>query len=303
MNLAPLVAALVGVQVGAAMVATRFVVDESGPATLAMIRYAIGALCLLPLLRWRRHPHGLGPFSFARRDLLPIAGLGIVQFGLLIALLNVGLAYIPAARAALLFSAFPLLTMIVAAALGRERLSLAKTAGVLLTILGVGFALGDKVFEGGDADHWLGEAAVLLAALCGAVCSVLYRPYLQRYPTLPVGAFAMLASVGFLALLAAAEGAFGGWGGYSAGGWGAVVFIGLSSGVGYAGWLWALRQASPTRVSIFLGLSPVAAALFGALLLAEPVTWPLLAGLAAVLAGLWLAHRPQPTGMPKALVK
>ncbi|WP_374466896.1 EamA family transporter, partial [Ferrovibrio sp.] len=61
-----LAAASVGVQVGAAMVATRFVVGESGPATLAMFRYAIGALCLLPVLWWQKQP-----MQFVRRDILP----------------------------------------------------------------------------------------------------------------------------------------------------------------------------------------------------------------------------------------
>lgn len=283
-----LAAASVGIQVGAAMVATRFVVAESGPATLAMFRYLIGALCLLPVLWWQKQP-----MRFARRDILPIAGLGIIQFGLLIALLNFGLSLIPAARAALLFASFPLLTMIVAALLGRERLTLNKSIGVLLTMLGVALALGEKLFDPASGTGLFGEAAVLLAALCGAVCSVLYRPYLQRYPTLPVGAFAMLASVGFLLLLSIPEGLFADWRGYSAQGWAAVLFIGVSSGIFYAVWLWALRHASPTRVTIFLGLSPVTAGLFGALFLAEPLTLPLLAGLVVLLLGLWLAHRPE----------
>lgn len=288
MNPAILAAAAVGVQVGAAMVATRFIVDESGPATLAMLRYAIGALCLLPLLHWQRQP-----MRFARRDILPIAVLGIVQFGILIALLNWGLAHIPAARAALIFAAFPLLTMIAAALLGHERLTVGKSTGVLLTIAGVAVALGEKLFDAAPAAHWLGEAAVLLAALCGAICSVLCRPYLQRYPTLPVGAFAMIASVGFLFLLALPEGLLTTWQGYSPLGWTVVVFIGISSGIGYFGWLWALRHASPTRVTVFLGLSPVTAALLGALLLDEVLTLPLLAGLLLLLAGLWLALRPE----------
>ncbi|MFN4163336.1 MAG: DMT family transporter [Ferrovibrio sp.] len=283
-----LAAASVGIQVGAAMVATRFVVAESGPATLAMFRYLIGALCLLPVLWWQKQP-----MRFARRDILPIAGLGVIQFGLLIALLNFGLSLIPAARAALLFASFPLLTMIVAALLGRERLTLNKSIGVLLTMLGVALALGEKLFDPASGTGLFGEAAVLLAALCGAVCSVLYRPYLQRYPTLPVGAFAMLASVGFLLLLSIPEGLFADWRGYSAQGWAAVLFIGVSSGIFYAVWLWALRHASPTRVTIFLGLSPVTAGLFGALFLAEPLTLPLLAGLVVLLLGLWLAHRPE----------
>src|SRR5947207_933744 len=76
---------------------------------------------------------------------------------------------------------------------------------VLLTIAGVGFALGDRAAAGAA---WIGDAAVFASALVGAICSVLYRPYLQRYPALPVSAFAMLASVLFLAVLAAGEGFF-----------------------------------------------------------------------------------------------
>lgn len=282
------VSAAVGVQVGLALVATRYAVNESGPATLAMFRYAIGAACLLPVMMHLRMP-----MRFSLRDALPIGIFGILQFGILIVLLNYGLRHITAARAALLFASFPLMTMIIAALLGREKLTLPKTIGVLLTILGVGITLGEKIFDTGAGDNLLGEGAVLLGAFLGALCSVLFKPYLQRYPTLSIGAYSMLASVAFLVFLALWEGAFTGWSGYSASGWLAVVFIGLSSGIGYYGWLWALRHAPPTQVTVFLGLSPITAAVVGALLLAEPLSGPLLAGMAVVLAGLWLALRPQ----------
>jgi drug/metabolite transporter (DMT)-like permease len=268
------------------MVATRVVVHDIGPASLALLRYAIGFCCLLPpvLLSAR--------VRFARRDLLPIALLGITQFGILIALLNYGLAFIPSARAALIFATLPLLTMLLSAALGRERLTLVKSAGVLLTIAGVGFALGEKALErGGGAQEWLGELAVFASALSGAVCSVLYRPYLRRYPTLPVSAFAMLASVAFLALLATREGFFGGLPHFTGVGWLAVLFIGVNSGVGYFLWLWALNHAPATQVTVFLSLSPVTAAVLGTMFLAEPVSAGALLALACVAAGLWLAHR------------
>ena len=282
---AALAAALAGIQVGAAIVATRVVVAELGPASLALLRYAIGFCCLLPAALIA------GRACFAPRDLVPIAVLGIVQFGVVVALLNVGLRHVSAARAALIFASFPLITMLFAAALGREQLSPAKSAGVALTIIGVALALGDKALGASPANAWLGEAAVLASAASGAVCSVLYRPYLHRYPTLSVGAFAMLASVGFLAVLAAGEGFFDAWPSLALGGWSAVVFIGLSSGVGYWLWLWALGHASPTRVTVFLALSPITAAALGALLLGEGLSTALLAGLALVVAGLWLAHR------------
>ena len=279
-------AAATGVLVGSAMVATRFVVDQTGPASLALLRYAIGFCCLLTVILL-----SAGRTRFARRDLLPIALLGIAQFGILIALLNYGLRFIPSGRAALIFATFPLLTMVLAAALGHERLTVPKILGVLLTIAGVGVALGEKAIQGGGVHHWVGELAVFASALCGAVCSVLYRPYLRRYPALPVSAFAMLASVGFLAILAAGEGFFASMPHFTQGGWLAVAFIGVNSGVGYYLWLWALGHAPATQVTVFLALSPITAAWLGALLLAEKISTLSLLGLALVALGLWLAHR------------
>jgi len=282
-------AAATGVQVGSAMVATRFVVDQTGPASLALLRYAIGVLVLLPAVLVGARPR------FAARDLAPIAALGIVQFGVLIALLNYGLRFVPSARAALIFATVPLLTMILAVALGHERLGVAKAAGVLLTIAGVAMALGEKSLgRGGEPSGWLGEAAVFGSALSAAACSVLYRPYVRRYPTVPVSAFAMLSSVAFLSLLAAREGFFAGWPRFTAGGWAAVVFIGFGSGIGYFLWLWALGHAPATQVTVFLALSPFTAAVLGALLLAESVTLPATLGLLCVTLGLWLAHRGEP---------
>src|SRR5439155_1602712 len=154
------------------------------------------------------------------------------------------------------------------AALTRRALATAAAAatGVLLTIAGVALALGEKAFRHGDPHGWLGEAAAFGAAVSGAVCSVLYRPYVRRYPTVPVSALAMVAAVAFLAALAAREGFFAGWPHLTGGGWAAVLFIGVSSGVGYFLWLWALGHAPATEVTVFLALSPFTAALLGALL-------------------------------------
>ena len=279
-----LAAAATGILVGSAIVATRFVIDQTSPASLALLRYSIGFCFLAPpaLLSGRA--------GFARRDLGPICLLGITQFGILVALLNHALKFIPSSRAALIFASMPLLTMILAAALGRERLTRAKAVGVLLTIVGVGLALGQKaIVPGGVEQGWIGELLVLASALCGAICSVLYRPYLKKYPTLPISAVAMLASVFFLAFLAAGEGFFGSWPRFTPGGWMAVLFIGANSGAGYFLWLWALNHTTPTKVTVFLALSPLSAAGLGALCLAESISAGFLLGLFGVVLGLWLA--------------
>jgi drug/metabolite transporter (DMT)-like permease len=291
-TLALAAAAVTGVQVGAALVASRFVIHDIGPASLAFLRYAIAVLCLAPFVI------AGGRVRFALRDLLAVMGLGIVQFGVLIALLNLGLQFISSSRAALLFSTFPLMTMIIAALLGRERLTGAKTTGVMLTIVGVAVALGEGLMISNGSSDILGALLVLTAALCGAVSSVLYRPYLSRYPTLPIGAWAMIASVVFLAGPAGLEGLFTEGTRLDQRGWIVVLLIGLSSGIGYVLWLWALKHTTPTRVTVFLSLSPATASLLGALILSEPFTHGVLLGLAGVVSGLWLATRAG-TGQPR----
>jgi drug/metabolite transporter (DMT)-like permease len=292
----PLVAAAAtGVQVGAAIVASRFAVAEVPPFTLAMLRYAIGFGCLLPFA-WRgtrealRQPGGPTVHSSRAGDLLAMAALGIGQFGILIALLNFGLQHVGAAQAALIFSLFPLLTLLLAAALGRERVTLFLATGVVLSIAGVALMLAPKLGSP-QAGHWWGELAVAASAATGALCSVLYRPYLRRYPTVPVSAFAMLASVLFLALLAGGEHWPSRLAGFSAAAWAAIVFIGVSSGIGYFWWLYALKHESPTRVTVFLGLNPLTAALLGWSLLNEPLPATALGALALTVSGLWLATR------------
>jgi drug/metabolite transporter (DMT)-like permease len=282
------------VQVGAAIVASRFAVAEVPPLTLAMLRYAIGFCCLVPfawkVLAGTGRPWG-APIAGRALDLLAMAALGICQFGVLIALLNFGLQHVSAAQAALIFSLFPLLTLLLSGALGRERITPALVLGVLVSIAGVAVALSPKL-GAAQAGHWWGELAVMAAACIGALCSVLYRPYLQRYPTVPVSAFAMLASVLFLAPLALGEQWPARIGSFSVQAWTAVTFIGVSSGIGYFWWLYALKHEAPTRVTVFLALNPVTAALLGWALLGEALHASALAALVLIAAGLWLATRP-----------
>lgn len=234
-----------------------------------------------------------GRVEFARHDLLPIGLLGIVQFGVVVSLLNYAVQFIPAARAALIFATVPLLTLLLATARGDERLTGGKAAGVLLTVAGVGLALGEQALQAGTrTNEWIGEGAALGSALGAAICSVLYRPYLRKYPALPMSALAMCASVLFLAVLAAGEGFFQALPRFTAGGWLAVAFIGLSSALGYYLWLWALRHTTATNVTVFLALGPITASGLGALYLGETISATFLFGLLAVALGLWLAYRP-----------
>jgi drug/metabolite transporter (DMT)-like permease len=297
-NLALLAAAATGVQIGATIVASRAVIGEVPPLTLALLRYGIALLCLAPWIFKAFRPLAFttsaqAAIKFKNSDILAIAALGIGQFAILVLLLNMGLQRIGAAQTALVFSLFPLLTLFLSALCGRERVTPALLFGVLLSVAGVALALAPKLTAPSAAAHddWWGEAAVLASAFIGAACSVLYRPYLQRYPTLPLSGISMLAAVLSLLLMAGSSHGLAPLAHMSAQAWWVVTGIGVFSAMAYLWWLYALKHESPTRVTVFLALNPVTAGLCGHWFLGEPFTHTAIAAVALIALGLWLATR------------
>lgn len=280
-------AATTGMLVGAAMVSTSALSSAASPASLAFLRYAIGlAILAVPaaLATWPR---------YRPRDALAIALLGVAQFAVLILLLNHALARLPASTCALVFATMPLFTWCLAALTGREAVSPRRLTGLVLavggvTVLLIGSARPASSLGGAGGLGLLGGsgmAALLAATVVGAATSILYGPYMRRYPALPTSGLAMAAAVLFLALYCALQGqpllpVF------SAVQWGHMVFIGLSSGLGYFCLLWALGRLQASLVIAFQALGPVTAALLELALYQRLPSPALLAAIALVLAGL-----------------
>ena len=120
---------------GTAVAATRYVVGATDPLTLGALRFGVGFVFLLPLALLQR---GAWP---ARRDWPRVIALGLLFFGAFPVLFNASLIHTTAARAALALSTLPLLTMLVAAMIGVERLTGRKALGVLIAMAGVASAL------------------------------------------------------------------------------------------------------------------------------------------------------------------
>ncbi|WP_312437665.1 DMT family transporter [Achromobacter sp.] len=278
-------AATVGMLVGAAMVSTSVVSSAVSPATLAFLRYLIGAaVLLLPL----------GPAvrtTFMAKDAVAIATLGVFQFAVLVLLLNHALLTVSATVCALVFATMPLVTMCLAVITGKEPYSGRGLLGVCTAVAGVAYLLlSPSASAAGVAPNRWGMVALVSATIVGAVTSILYGPYLRRYPALATCRLAMVSAVvfllGFCALtsqplipsLNRLQ-------------WANVVFIGLSSGVGYFCWLWALGRLAASKVTAFQALGPVTAALIESLLSQRLAPMTVLVTLAMVCAGLVVATR------------
>ncbi len=276
---------------GTAAAVTRYLAGGADPLTLAILRWGIGFLCVLPIalllrVRWP-----------GRRDWLGVAALGLCFFGLFFILYNIAVSMTTAARASLALSTLPLQTMLVGAVLRVEPLTPRKSLGVCIAIAGVFAALATDL-SAAPAGAWRGELIMTGAVLCMAFYNVWSRPFIQRSSALGFLAVGMGAGAVVLVLAGLLTGRAAVLSGFSTPQWIAGVYLGVCGGaVAFILWVMALQRASPTRVASTMTVNPLAAALLAAQLVNEPISFNLVLGLVAVFAGIWIATT-QPARVP-----
>ncbi len=290
--LANLAAAAAATSVGASVVATRLVVGEIDPVTLAFHRYVIAVICLAPML----------PFIWPKRwigwaEIGKIAALGALFFGLFPWAFSASLQYTTAARGAISLATIPIQTLIIAAIFGHERLTRAKTIGVSLAFAGILVVFGPEALAADGGDYLFGDGLMFFGAACAALYSVFGRATFGRHGPMFVTVLAMIFGVLALLPLWLAGGATAGMPRLTTNGWLAVLFLGTVGGaLQFTLFTWALRWLPPTRTVIYLTLNPISAMFLAVLLLGEAVTASLLIGLLFVLGAIFLANPPGKSG-------
>ena len=184
---------------GSAAAITRYLVGNADPITLAILRWGIGFACLLPtalLLGVRWPPRGDWP---------AVALLGLCFFGLFFVLYNIAIGFTTAARASLALATLPLHTMVVGAILGIEPLTMRKTAGVGIALLGVIAALASGL-SAAPPGAWRGELIMTGAVICMAFYNVWSRPFIQRSSALGFLTVGMGAGAAALVLMGSLTG-------------------------------------------------------------------------------------------------
>ena len=268
---------------GTAAAITRYLVGNADPITLAILRWGIGFACLLPtaLLLGVRWP--------PRRDWPAVALLGMCFFGLFFVLYNIAIGFTTAARASLALATLPLHTMVMAALLGIEPLTLRKSAGVCIAVLGVVAALAYGL-AAAPSGAWRGELIMTGAVLCMAFYNVWSRPFIQRSSALGFLTVGMGAGAAALIVVGSLTGSVTVLRGFGSPQWIAGIYLGVGGGaLAFILWVMALERATPTRVANTMTVNPIAAGLLATQLVGEPITPNLVFGLGTVFAGIWIA--------------
>jgi drug/metabolite transporter (DMT)-like permease len=135
-----------------------------------------------------------------------------------------------------------------------------------------------------------GDLTMMAGMLSMALYNVLSRPYMSRSSALGYAAAGMACGSACNALLAWYGGGLAAAQAFGAAQWLGALYLGVfAGGLGFYLWVFALERATPTRVANTITVSPIAAALLAAMLMGEAIGWCLLAGIAAVAAGIWIA--------------
>jgi len=294
-SLADLVLLIANAVYSTSYVASRLVLAEVPPATLALIRLVIGAAILALACRGhlalRRHP-------VSRADRWRIAGMGIFGFAGAFALSHWGIVRSTATNAALLIIVEPVSVLLLAPPLLGERMTRPEAVGAALALMGTVLVVVNGVpgFSERLVPHWRGDALLILAGIAYGSYSLLGRDVLRRHDPLRVTAQSILWGVLAMAPVAALEMPV-------VVEWSARLVLGVAylaiviTALGYLAWNWGLARIPATRAAIFLTVQPVLGAVLGIAFLGEAFTAFTAVGGALIVLGLVITvRRPVPAG-------
>ncbi|HEY9103831.1 drug/metabolite exporter YedA [Chitinimonas sp.] len=270
---------------GSTYLGIKFALHDFPPYILSGTRYLLAGSLLLAFVRWR------GEVWPSRRQVANAALIGLLMLTLGNGLTCVAVQSLPSGATALIVAVTPLLTVLLGLGLGNKVQPL-EWGGIALGLAGIVLMNRDASLAG----HPAGVLLVLGACVAWATASVLI-PRLD----LPSGAMSsavqMLAGgmVSLPAALLMGE-RMHVWPSPSA--LMALLYLVLfGSIVAYSAFVWLLRHVRPALATSSSYVNPVVALALGWLVLAEPLSPPLLAAAAVILAGValigWASARRQ----------
>jgi drug/metabolite transporter (DMT)-like permease len=275
----------VGLTWGLAYVVLRVGMQHSPPLFFAMVRTAAGGLMILAAALAL---HRAAPTGWRTHGMLFTAG--VMNYSLFYGGLNIGVTYLSAGETAMMNYTMPLWMAILARLALGQGLGGLRSAGLVVGFLGAVLVVADKLSPGA-APFWGAYAAVLTGAFSWAAGSVFFVRYargvalewavgLQNlYGSLPLGLAWAFGEGGRMA-----DGSFVFW--ESLG-----FTVVLASFLAQLAFFSLLRRREAAVVGALVFLVPVFAALFGLLLIGEPLSLLTAAGGLCVVTGIALVNR------------
>jgi drug/metabolite transporter (DMT)-like permease len=261
---------------------------EFPPLLLGALRIGLAGVFLAPAY-WRKARAG------PPADLRLLGFLAICNVGNQLLFL-IGLHRTTVAQSALIIGVGPIFVLLIAAAMGLERITLRKTAGMMLALGGVAAlayqATAKRAAATSSEATLAGDAITALACVLFSLFAVYGKRAAERHSTVAVNGFAYVSGAALLAPVVLWQSRQFPFAHVSAAGWSSLVYMALfPSVICYLIYYHALTHISAARVSAFIYLEPLIATLMGVAFLGERITGSLVAGGTVIFTGVYLTER------------
>lgn len=228
------------------------------PAHVVLWRFVFACLGLLPVLLARRS-------TISRADLPLAASIGVLTIPVAYNLQFVGMTLTTATSAALIIGLTPVVFVIVAMLVTRERLSAMTALAVFCAVGGTGLTIG----QSWTADRGVGGGLVALSLIALAVSALLTQQLMQRYDPVVVTGYSFL--LGTLALIPVVI--F--WAGpppvqLAGDVWASLLFQGLvCTALANLFWNFGLSRVQAAHAGVYANIEPITGAALGAIVFRE----------------------------------
>jgi drug/metabolite transporter (DMT)-like permease len=222
---------------------------------------------------------------------LPLGLLNGLLFSIEFSLLFLALDYTTVARVSLLFYTMPFWVGLAAHFLfPGERLTVARSAGLLLALGGVALVLTEEGVSAGE-QAWIGDLLALAAALAWGSIALLTRgtrlsevtPEMNLLYQLGVSAVVLTVAAALLGDMVREPTSTI----YAVFAFQVIVVV----AIGFSVWFWILSIYPVSNMASFSLLAPVCGVFFGALIFDEVISATFIAALALVVSGIVLVNR------------
>lgn len=223
------------------------------PAMVVLLRGCFSCLAYGLWMLFQRNK--LKPFE--TRDILGFLVLGLINIPINQLMFIWGVSYTTAPNAALAYALTPAFVLIIASTFYGEKITLWKTVGIIIAIIGTVLVLLERGLEL-NSKHFWGNIMVLGASCSWAFYTILGKKYAQKYGAIQSTALSMMAGlflyIPFFAMLPVEFNL----GTVTPFNWFQLFYLGvITSGAGYALWYYALTKGDASKVAVFNNLQPI----------------------------------------------
>jgi drug/metabolite transporter (DMT)-like permease len=268
-----------------AFVAIRHLGHDFSPGALSLGRLLVGSVCLAVVALSRGVPRP------TRQELVTIAVIGVLWFGVYNVALNAGERKVDAGTAAMLIQVSPVLIALMAAVFLNERFTLHLGLGLALAFGGVALiALATSPNGEGSTGDVVGVLLCLLSAVAYSISLILQKPLMVRLPAVQVtwlactvGAISCLPFLGDLVEQARHAPASSSW-------W--LVYLGVfPTAIAFTTYAFALKNMTASNLGVTTYLVPPITIVLGLVFLGEAPPTMAYAGGVLALVGVAVARR------------